>query len=430
MRTASPPALALPVVLVGVAIGVGATGATVDESLLLPLVAVAGLAVAACTVALSGRLAGGALVALCASGVLIGAWRGASAALPTGADSVVAAIGIDEHELGGVLADEPRPREDRFQLVLDEVVVDGRPLRGRLLAWVPRTLDFVPGDRVALRGALEAPPQIEGFDYPAYLARQGIGAVARSFEVGRTGHASGGLADGLAALRHALAGGLDDMVPEPEAAFGVGILLGIRTGIDPALGDAFARAGLTHVVAISGWNIAIVTALAASALRPLRRRPGGRWSESAAIAAVVASYVLLVGASASVVRAALMAGALLVARLGGSRGHAASALTLAVLVMLLAAPALLWDVGFQLSALATAGLVAFAETVDARLARLPRLIREPIALTVSAQLATLPVILASFERLSIVAPWRTSSSCRSFRWSWERARSLRRSGRC
>ncbi len=404
MRNAPSAALVLPVALVGVAVGIAARGAGVEGSVLVPLVAVGALALAGGAIAISGRLALGALTALCAAAVLVGAWRGASAALPNGAGSIVADIGPDERDIAGVLADEPRPREDRVQLVLDDVVVDGRPLRGRLMAWVPRTLDLVPGDRVALRGALEAPPPIEGFDYPAYLARQGIGAVARSFEVARVGHAGSGIADGLATLRHALAAGLDDLVPEPEAAFGVGILLGIRTGIDPSLGDAFARAGLTHVVAISGWNIAIVTALAAAVLRPLRRRPGGRWTESAAIGAVVASYVILVGASASVVRAALMAAALLVARLGGTRGHAASALTLAVLVMLLAAPALLWDVGFQLSALATAGLLAFAEPVDAALGRLPRLVREPVALTISAQLATLPVILASFERLSLVAP--------------------------
>ena len=400
----SPSAVALPLALVGAAMGIAVAGATNDAGLLVLVIAVAGLAVAGVTVALTGRPAGGALVALGACAMIIGAWRGSSGALPSGSDSLLAAIGTGEHELSGLLADEPRPREDRFQLLLDAVAADGRPLRGRLLAWVPRTLDLVPGDRVALHGAVEAPPRIEGFDYPAYLARQGIGAVVRSFEVARTGHPGSGVTDGLAGLRHLLAAGLDDMVPEPEAAFGVGILLGIRTGIDPALGDAFARAGLTHVVAISGWNIAIVTALAAAALRPLRRRPGGRWSESAAIAAVVASYVVLVGASASVVRAALMAGALLVARLGGSRGHAVSALAFAVLLMLVAAPALLWDVGFQLSALATAGLLAFAEPVDARLGGLPRVVREPIALTVSAQLATLPVILASFERLSLVAP--------------------------
>ncbi|MEO6577273.1 MAG: ComEC/Rec2 family competence protein, partial [Candidatus Limnocylindria bacterium] len=118
----------------------------------------------------------------------------------------------------------------------------------------------------------------------------------------------------------------------------------------------------------------------------------------------VTGYVLLTGASPSVVRAALMAGAMLIARLGGSRAHAASALQLAALFMLLVAPPVLWDVGFQLSLLATGGLIWFGAAVERRLPGWPGWIREPVALTLAAQLTTLPVILVNFERLSLVAP--------------------------
>ncbi|HEY6609453.1 MAG TPA: ComEC/Rec2 family competence protein, partial [Candidatus Limnocylindria bacterium] len=96
--------------------------------------------------------------------------------------------------------------------------------------------------------------------------------------------------------------------------------------------------------------------------------------------------------------------AMLVGRLGGSRAHAASALVMAALIMLVAAPPVLWDVGFQLSLLATAGLIWFGASVERRLPRWPGWIREPIALTLAAQLTTLPVILVNFERLSLVAP--------------------------
>jgi competence protein ComEC len=119
---------------------------------------------------------------------------------------------------------------------------------------------------------------------------------------------------------------------------------------------------------------------------------------------VVIGYVVLVGAGPSVVRAALMAGALLVARLGGSTANAWAALVLAAVVMLIAAPPVLWDVGFQLSLLATAGLVWFGEPIERRLAAWPGPIREPVALTLAAQVTTLPVILVNFERLSLVAP--------------------------
>jgi competence protein ComEC len=163
-------------------------------------------------------------------------------------------------------------------------------------------------------------------------------------------------------------------------------------------------AGLTHVVAISGWNIAILATLVGNLLGGARGRSGGRVLVPVTTGAAIGGYVLLVGASPSVVRAALMAGALVTGRIAGSRAHAVSALMLAAEVMLLAAPPVLWDVGFQLSALATAGLIGFAAPIEARLPRLPGWIREPLALTLAAQLATLPVILTSFERLSIVAP--------------------------
>jgi competence protein ComEC len=100
-----------------------------------------------------------------------------------------------------------------------------------------------------------------------------------------------------------------------------------------------------------------------------------------------------------------MAGAMMVARFGGSRAHAASALCLAAVVMLVAAPSVLWDVGFQLSALATAGLILFGGSIEQRLASWPAWLREPVALTMAAQLATLPVVVGSFERLSLVAPF-------------------------
>ncbi len=404
LRLPPPGALLLPAALVGLAAGILLSEGQPAVVTAAPLVALLGPVVALALVGIGGRIGPAGAMTVLALFVAIGLVRGDSTRLPAGPGTVAGAIGLGELATQGTVMDEPRPREDRLQVVLDDVVADSVVLRGRLLAWLPRAAALVPGDRVLLRSAYELPPLLEDFDYRAYLARQGIAAVARSFEVEVVGHAGTGPADVLAALRHGLASGLESLVPEPEAALGVGILLGIRSGIDPALEDSFARAGLTHVVAISGWNIAIVTALAAAALRPLRRRPGGRWTEATATVVLVVGYVVLVGGSPSVVRAALMSSALLVARLGGTRSHAASALALAALVMLLVAPPLLWDVGFQLSALATGGLLAFAGPIDRRLVWMARPVREPIALTVAAQIATLPVVLGSFERLSLVAP--------------------------
>jgi competence protein ComEC len=390
--------LVLPATLGGVALGVLAA-----DAIGLPPWPAAIAGAAAATVAVIIRSGGPALIGVALLAVAVGCWRGADGE-PAGAGASVAVLADGAaHDLSGTVMDDPRPREDRLQLVLGDVSADGLARTDRLLVWLPRGIDAHSGELVRLTSEVELAEDFDGFAYRDYLARQGIGAIARANSASVVAEASGP-ASVMAALRATLLGGLNDLVPEPEAALGAGILLGVRASIAPEINDAFSTAGLTHVVAISGWNIAIVAALVAAAVRPLARRPGGRWTTVTIAVGVVAGYVILTGASPSVVRAALMAAAMLVARLGGSRAHASSALAMAALVMLLAAPPVLWDVGFQLSLLATAGLVWFGASVERRLAGWPGWLREPVALTLAAQLTTLPVILVNFERLSLVAP--------------------------
>ena len=401
---------ALPAALAGIAAGILATdlvGAMPPEA--LTTAGALGAVAALLGTALAGGRAGGGLLlgGVVVIGLLVGSWRQAVADPPaTGGASVASLVDGGEHELVGSVVDDPRPREDRLQLVLADLIVarDGSAasLVDRLLVWLPRGIAVESGDRVRLTTRVELPEDFDGFAYREYLARQGIGGIGRA-ETAEVVGASAGAGAWMASVRTALLDGLNRVVPEPEAALGAGILLGVRSAIAPEINEAFERAGLTHIVAISGWNIAIVAALVAAMARPLERR-AGRWTGALVVTATVAGYVVLTGATPSVVRAALMAGALLVARLGGSRAHAGSALGLAALVMLLAAPSVLWDVGFQLSLLATGGLIWFGGPIEGRLAGWPALIREPVALTLAAQVTTLPVILVNFERLSLVAP--------------------------
>jgi competence protein ComEC len=309
----------------------------------------------------------------------------------------------------GFVTDDPTPRGADQDLVLEDVIVHaGRAagaVDGRIQVRVPRAAAVHAWDAVAIEVTLQNPDPADA-DQHAYrerLRRAGIDALGRAWEVRVIGHREVPVLDEVAALRRWLLDGLLRTVPEPEASLGAGILLGVRAGVDPDIRDAFAVAGLSHVVAISGWNVAIVVALIAAGTRRLRERLGPRLPAVLALAAV-AGYVALVGASPAVVRAALMAGGLIIARVGGSPAHAASALMAAVTVMLLVTPAALWDIGFQLSALATAGLIVLAGSIEARLGRWPGWVRVPVALTLAAQAATLPVLLATFEQVSLIAP--------------------------
>lgn len=392
----------VPALLAGVASGIlAADGGWLDGA--RPLVLVGLAALGALVAVVLGRSTEAVIVAAMLLGSALGGWLGTAATLPVGPGTVGALVGR-EATIEGTVLDDPRPRETRQQLVLGLLRSGERSVDGRLLACLPRGIAIAGGDRLRIAGEPELAEDFDGFAYREFLARQGVGAILRARGASVIGRGADGLPATLGAVRRALLDGLLRIVPEPEAALGAGILLGVRSGIAPEIDDAFAAAGLTHVVAISGWNIAIVAALVAASLRPLRGRRGGRWIVAVVTAASIGGYVALTGAGPSVVRAGLMAGAMLVAQLSGSRTHALSALTLAALVMLIAAPPVLWDVGFQLSLLATAGLIALGSDFERHLRRLPGLVREPVALTLASQVTTLPVILLNFERLSLIAP--------------------------
>jgi competence protein ComEC len=278
---------------------------------------------------------------------------------------------------------------------------------GNGLAYVrlPRFPEFATGDRLQVEGPLEplpADPAPERAGWIAYLERVGVDATVEATSAIPVGHRDDP-ATWLASTRDAAGDALGAALPEPEAGLAAGILVGLRERVDPGLARDFTAAGLTHVVAISGWNIAIVGGVCSALVRPLRRR-----SRAIVVAAVIAGYTVFAGASPSVVRAALMAAVALISREGGRRAGATRALAIAVAVMLVADPAAVADPGFQLSACATLGLIAWATPLDAALARrssrLPGPLRESLAVSLSAQAATLPIVLLDFGRLSLISP--------------------------
>ena len=291
------------------------------------------------------------------------------------------------------------PRDGKQTATLRSIGGD-EPARIRVAATLPAYPEVVPGDRLTIEGSIRPRP---ASPYGEYLERIGaIGTLtARSMSVE---HPPAGPIQAIGAARLAAAAALATVLPEPEAGLAAGILVGLRDRVDRDLAAAFTTAGVSHVVAISGWNIAIVAAAIAALAGRMRRR---RRSVLTMIAIV--AYVAFAGASASVVRAGAMAGVVLLARESGRAGRAAAALAWAAVLLLIADPALVRDAGFQLSALATAGLIAWATPLTAWLDRvgrghLPGWLAESLGVSLAAQAATLPIVLASFGRLAILSP--------------------------
>ena len=280
------------------------------------------------------------------------------------------------------------------------VTPPGTDQRVRVAATLPRFPEVIPGDRVVVEGSIRPRPDSA---YGQYLER--IGAVgtltSRTLTVEP---APDDLARRFETLRRGAGDALTRVLPEPEAGLAAGILIGLRDQVDRDLAAAFTTAGVSHVVAISGWNIAIV----AAAIAAMTGRLGRRRRSIATIVAIVA-YVAFAGASASVVRAALMAGVALLARETGRAGRATAALGWAATLLLITDPALIGDAGFQLSSLATAGLIAWATPLTGWIGRLgggrvPGWLAESLGVSLAAQVATLPIVLVSFGRLAILSP--------------------------
>ena len=299
-----------------------------------------------------------------------------------------------------------RVRAERLTLPDDTV----REVKGFVLVRAHRYPRRVHGDRLRVSGLLKAPPVFEAFSYREYLARQGIHSLMERVEIEL-------LAEGRVTTPRGCLYGLKrraqsmtaTMLPEPQAALLTGILLGVEAGIPEDLMDDFEATGTSHIIVISGFNITIVAGVFAGlAGRLLHRRRALLMAMAA-----VAVYTMLVGASAAVVRAALMGALYLFARYVGRQSYAPVSLSAAALLMTAWNPNALWDRGLLLSFAATAGLLVYAEPLEEllehglaavtsadRAQQIVGLVSESLPVTVAAQLTTLPILMESFGWLS------------------------------
>lgn len=259
------------------------------------------------------------------------------------------------------------------------------------------------GDRVEVYGDFCPTATIELATFRDFLARQGLhgqfrGYSSRVVAVGGRGDLSSRRAAGLTALEEHLR----RHIPGAEGALTTGILLGDDRLLPRSTQRAFANTGTAHIMALSGWNVALIAGLCALIGKQLGRGRSIFWLAGSALAIWV--FVLFVGASPTLVRAALMGSLYLLAEATGRRGDALLALALAAIGMTAAEPGTIFDIGFQLSCAATIGLIVGSGPLLKLLQRghLPKLIAAPTAATLAAELATLPLSLHHFERFSLM----------------------------
>lgn len=252
------------------------------------------------------------------------------------------------------------------------------------------------GDVVRLEGTLAVT------DDPAFgevLRRKGVPAELRVQTFLRVGPSTNAFVRTAQAARDVVGGSIERVFPEKEAGLLLGLLLGDDSELDPGLERDFRAAGLSHLLVVSGGNVAMVLApvLAATALLRL-----SRWPRFAVGFGAVAFFTILTGAEPSVLRAGVMACLALIGVLAGRPRTTASILSAAVLGLLVLDPWLAWSVGFQLSVTATAGMVALASPLSERFGRvLPTSIAVAAGATISAQLGVTPILLYHFHEVPL-----------------------------
>ncbi|HNW96460.1 MAG TPA: ComEC/Rec2 family competence protein [Candidatus Paceibacterota bacterium] len=303
----------------------------------------------------------------------------------------------------GVVCDEPEFKESSVWLRVE--LKDN--YQGKILIKTkPYTKNFQYGDEIVFEGKLEEPENFSDFDFKAYLSKEGIYSIANypKVEIIKN-HQGSAIKSSLLKVKNLFEEKIDTILPEPESSFLGGLLLGERQSLDAGLKEKMQKSGTSHLVALSGYNITIIcTAVLSLLLFFGLKRNIAFWLS----VLFIVVFVLMTGASASVVRAGIMGGLLLLSQRIGRLYHPRNALFLAGIIMVIINPKILrFDFAFQLSFAATLGLIYFYPFFEKVLKSDQSSFlnwRGVLATTLSAQFAVLPLIVLRFGYFPLVSP--------------------------
>jgi competence protein ComEC len=325
--------------------------------------------------------------------------------------------------IGGEIADEPECSREKIRFAFDArmLIDNGRAVDvdERLLVTVRNPQGkgdrLTCGTRLLLRGRLASPSRARNpgeFNARAYYEAKGIGLFMRvrsadsvTVVPGRAGpwwmHTI------VLPLRRALLGHIAKSVGGEEGEFLKGLMIGERSGLSFPLREAFIRSGTAHILAVSGSNVGVIVAMVMFLLHLFR---ANRWVRAVVTTFCIVLYAALTGGDPPVVRAGVMAGVLLMAGLVQERPNPTNALGVSAVIMMLADPRQLFDVGFQLSYAAVLAILLFYPALSRVADRIAgkgrlRFLRWPlllVAVSLAATAGTLPLTAYWFGRVSVI----------------------------
>lgn len=279
-----------------------------------------------------------------------------------------------------------------------------------ILTKVPRYPKFLVGSEVKISGKMQKPGMIEDFDYQRYLRGKRVAYTILIPDKVELINDEPSLKYRalryLYLFKHKFEQALNTNLHEPYSSLGVGIITGSKRSMPEDIANDLSVAGLTHIVALSGFNVTIIimaiTAILSCFLHKKKIFLIG--------ILLVLAFVVMTGASPSVIRAGIFSLLILFGRTLGRKAYQTNVLLLTAVIMLALNPFILADdLGFQLSFLAFCGIIylspVLAKSIESSIIRfLPKYIKAPLVETLSAQIMVLPLISFAFGKISLIAP--------------------------
>lgn len=297
----------------------------------------------------------------------------------------------------GYIVEDPDLRTDKQLLT-----VRPKNFKQNLLITTTKAQDFFYGDLVVFEGKVKEPKDFDDFDYSGYLERFNVYGVVSYPKIIILKNSHGNkYKTFILKIKHSFVKRVSEFFTEPNRSLALGITIGAKRGLPADIVENFNITGTSHIVAMSGYNITIIIGFFGILSWVIGRRLN-LWLSLF----LVLGFVVVAGASASVVRAGVMGALLLFAFNLGRMYMAFPALIFTSALMLYANPRIgLWDIGFQLSFAATLGIVCLMPLLEKIFSNFGEYwgVKKIILGTFSAIFATMPIILFYFGRLSLVA---------------------------
>lgn len=311
-------------------------------------------------------------------------------------------VGGKSVELTGMVSEDPdvRIKNKHLNITLDNKDVN-------ILVFVGREEEVNYGDEVKVKGILEEPENFitnsgKEFNYKRYLANKDIYYLIKNADIKIISTNNGSKIKSLLyKIKASFIKNINQVIPMPESDLANGLILGVRGGFDADTQQDFIETGTIHIIALSGYNVSIVANNVMKVFSLI-------FSTTVSIILgfiVIVLFIIMTGASATAIRAGIMASIMLLGKMTDRKYLAGRALVVAGLLMVAYDPRILVDMSFQLSFIATGGVLFVTPKIINWFRFLPLRhgIREMVASTVAATISVLPILLYLTGVLSLVS---------------------------